>query len=447
MSNQVSNRSNRARSWFLALALVCAALTLPAVAQSQLPDLCGCRNYPTSLGAFDTRVPSTWPAGTSVSLRTMTIPLPADGVLVFDSINLEWATVTTPGFCCNVDVTFAHNAANTPITILVKGNVTITGSGDFTVKGNDGASGTTANFGAGGIGGHGGYRGGDGAFRLQNLASDGGAGLGPSGGVGATASPQTGAGAGGFIGATDLLPLVGGSGGGGGRSTNAVTTCSGGGGGGGGGAILIVANGTITLNNTSNSIIANGGNGGGHTGSPCASGGAGGGGGAIRLVANTIAGSGRLSARGGVRFEDAAQAASGAIRLEAVNNSLGVTLADPVASRSTTPGPIVNPFTPTVAVTAVGGRPVPAVPQGVFGAIDVQVPVPGPSAIDLQTDGVPSGTTVQVMVKPRVGAAAVSQNVTLTNCDAQSRCLASATFDLAAGTYAVEARATFQAGL
>ena len=139
-------------------------------------------------------------------------------------------------------------------------------------------------------------------------------------------------------------------------------------------------------------------------------------------------------------------AGSGAIRLEAITNTLGVSLTDPVASRTQTPGPLVNPFTPSVTVTAVGGQPVPVPPQGVFGAVDVQVPVPGPTAIDLATDGVPVGTTVEVKVKPRVGSLPIAQNVTLTNCDGTGRCLASVTLDLAAGVYAVEARATFQAG-
>jgi hypothetical protein len=369
--------------------------------------------------------------------------VPADGVLVFDSMFVEWNGVGVVA-CCSTELMFQHNAANTPVTLLVKGNVTMGASAQILVKGNDGSNGTAGTSGGGGLGGPGGYRGGDGAYRLANLAADGGAGLGPSAGVGATASPVTGAGAGTFLGATDLLPLVGGSGGGGGRSGSTATSCSGGGGGGGGGGLLIAANGTVTLTYTAGAIIADGGNGGVPGTSPCGSGGAGGVGGAIRVIANTITGGGRLFARGGRRWEDNAQAGAGAIRLEAVNNPFPVNFADPIASRSTTPGPIVNPFTPSVTVTAVAGKPVPVTPQGVYGGIDVQVPVPGPAAIDLVTEGVPTGTTVQVKVKPRVGAPPVSQDVTLANCDATAMCLASVTFDLAAGTYAIEARATFQ---
>lgn len=440
-----STSEQNKRRWRLALALVSTALTWPLIAQPPLPDLCGCRNHPGSLGAFDTRVASTWPPGTTLtSSRNLTIPVPPDGVVVFDSMHLEWSTVTVPP-CCSVEVFFQRTAANLPLTILVKGNVTIAGNATIWVNGGLGGAGSANAAGGGGLGSHGGFRGGDGAYRLANNATDGGAGLGPNGGLGATAVPQAAAGGASFLGALDLLPLVGGAGGGGGRSTSANTNCSGGGGGGGGGGLLLAANGTITLNNSNTGAInADGGNGGSAAGYPCGSGGAGGSGGAIRLIANTIAGSGRLYARGGRRWEDSIASGDGAIRLEAVTNTFGVTFADPIASRSTTPGPIVNPFTPSVTLTAVGGQPVPAVPQGVFGAVDVQVPVPGPTTIEFATDGVPTGTSVVVKVKPRVGGAPITQNVTLANCDASGRCLANLTVDLAAGTYSIEARATFQ---
>jgi hypothetical protein len=133
--------------------------------------------------------------------------------------------------------------------------------------------------------------------------------------------------------------------------------------------------------------------------------------------------------------------------MEAVSNTLGTSFTDPVASRSPTPGPIVNPFTPHVTVTAVAGQAVALTPQGVFGAVDVQLAAPGPAAIDLATDGVPVGTIVEVKVKPRLGSPAITQNVTLTNCDGSGRCLASLTLDLAAGTYSIEARATFQSAV
>jgi hypothetical protein len=444
-----SSRSSRDIKWGrrirLALVALCAVLAAPVIAQTLPPDLCGCRNH-SSLGDFDTRNASTWPPGTTQSNGILTLQLPPDGVFVFDSMHLEYAApaLTT---CCFVQVAFQRNAANTPVTILVKGDVVITGSALMLVTGANGANGTADSGGAGGLGGPGGFRGGDGAFRLGNGAADGSVALGPGGGLGATTTPPAIAGSGTFLGALDLLPLVGGAGGGGGRSTATGAICAGGGGGGGGGALLMAANGTITLSDANfGSILADGGAGGFWNSSSCASGGAGGSGGAIRLIANTIAGTGRISARGGSRRDDGALASSGAIRLEAISNTLGVSLTDPAASRTQTPGPLVNPFTPTVTVTAVAGLAVPAPPQGVFGLVDIQVPVPGPAAIDLSTDGVPVGTTVEVKAKPRVGLPPITQSVTLTNCDGTGRCLASLTIDLAAGVYAIEARATFQAG-
>ena len=432
-----------ARRVRLAIVVSCLALAGPVIAQTPLPDLCGCRNHPASLGAFDTRDRNTWPPGTTVTGITVTLPLPPDGVLVFDSMHIEWATPAIPS-CCVVEVGFQRNAANTPVTLLVKGNVTIANNGVLHVRGANGLTGTTEVAGGAGLGGPGGFRGGDGAYLLGNLATAGGAGLGPGGGPGATATPQAPAGGATFVGATDLLPLVGGAGGGGGRSTNPTTACSAGGGGGGGGALLLAANGSITIGNFGGGIVADGGNGGSPNGFPCASSGAGGAGGGIRVLANTIAGPGRIMARGGRRAEDSAQAGSGAIRLEALTNTFGVASADPVASRTAVPGPIVNPFTPTITLTSVAGQPVPPTPQGFAGGVDVQVPVPGPTAIDLATEGVPSGTSVEVKVKPRVGGLPITQNVTLTNCDATESCLASLTLDLAAGVYTIEARATFQ---
>jgi hypothetical protein len=121
-----------------------------------------------------------------------------------------------------------------------------------------------------------------------------------------------------------------------------------------------------------------------------------------------------------------------------------VTNTDPIASRSSVPGPIVNPFTARVAVTTVAGQPVPDVPQGGYGAVDIQVAVPGATAIELAADGVPAGTTLDVKIKPRVGGPPIAETAVLGNCDPSGRCLANITVDLAAGVYTVETRATFQ---
>jgi hypothetical protein len=97
-----------------------------------------------------------------------------------------------------------------------------------------------------------------------------------------------------------------------------------------------------------------------------------------------------------------------------------------------------------VAITTVGGQPVPVPPQGNFGAVDLVLAAPGTTAIGLATSGVPTGTTVNVTVKPRVGGSPVTLPTTLTSCDANGACLASVNVDLPAGAYFVEARATFQ---
>ena len=76
------------------------------------------------------------------------------------------------------------------------------------------------------------------------------------------------------------------------------------------------------------------------------------------------------------------------------------------------------------------------------------LPAPGQTDIGLVTSGVPAGTVVNVTVKPRVGSPPITTPlvtpVTLTNCDANGVCLANVSFNLAAGAYFVEARATFQ---
>src|SRR5439155_4453977 len=181
---------------------------------------------------------------TSSGMRTLEIQLPPDGVMVFDSLNFQ---VRPADFGCCLVVTFTRSAANSPVTLLVKGNVTIGPSVTLSLSGEVATGASTNSLGVGGRGGPGGFRGNDGAYQLVNFASTGGAGLGPGGGAGGAASYNAGgSGIGGtFVGATDLLPLLGGSGGGGGASTSSAPGCAGAGGGGGGGALLIAANGTI----------------------------------------------------------------------------------------------------------------------------------------------------------------------------------------------------------
>jgi len=438
----------------VALALIVWPFARGAVLHAQL-DICGCNGNPASNGDFDTANPT--PAQqaliSSSAQQKLEIVLPADGVLVFNSLNLR--PRTTPNDFGTLTITFKRNAANTPVMLLVSGDVTIASGVTLSVSGENGTSGTPDVLGNGGRGGPGGYPGGDGSYQLVNFGTNGGAGLGPGGGGGGTGSYLSGnafhsensGGNGMFVGSNDLLPLVGGSGGGGGASNMSTYNgigCTGGGGGGGGGALLIAANGNLTINGQA---MADGGAQGNYYHYECASSGGPGSGGAVRLLANTISGSGHVYARGPSGFNGPSGA--GKILMEALNNTMTVGSTDPVATRLPGPGPLANVVNPSVAITAVGGQPVPSPPQGVFRGVDVLLAVPGSTSIDLATSGVPSGTTVNVTIKPRVGSAAMPAPQTIpvpvTGCDGSGACLFSTTVsNLPAGAYIVEARATFQ---
>ena len=84
--------------------------------------------------------------------------------------------------------------------------------------------------------------------------------------------------------------------------------------------------------------------------------------------------------------------------MEALNNTMAVNATDPLATRAAGPGPIVNPVTPTVAITAVAGQAVSAEPQGSYGGIDLVLAAPGDTDVALATSGVPTGTVVNVTV-------------------------------------------------
>jgi hypothetical protein len=427
------------RVFAMALLLTSALLARGSLLQAQVQlDVCGCANNPASLGDFDTAnlTAAQQLLLTTSAFRAMEFRLPPDGVMVFNSLNLRPRGSDAGA----LTITFTRNAANTPVTLLVAGDVNIASSVTINIGGDDGVTGSTNTLGRGGVGGPGGFRGGDGAYQLVNFATGGGAGLGPAAGAGATNVVGVGnAGNGNFVGTADLLPIIGGSGGGGGDSTSTASACAGGGGGGGGGAMLLAANGTITL---SGSIIADGGTRGIESSSSCASRGGGGSGGAVRILATTLQGAGTVYARGGTG--GVGNGGNGSIRLEALNNTLNVSSTTPIAARTAGPGPIANVITPSVAITSVGGQTVPANPQGVYGAVDIVLPVPGVTSVGFSTSGVPVGTTVNVTVKPRVGGAPLTTPTTLTNCDGTGACLANVSFDLQAGSYFVEARATFQ---
>ncbi len=424
--------------------LVTATVAWAANAPAQTLDICGCEGNPASLGDFDSRDPSTYPPGTAYfswrdfvedgngyNRDRINITLPEDGVLVFDSFYVATGETGT-----GARIFFSRNAANTGAKILVAGNFTLGRDGRIYLVGGNGTNATSTTAGQGGGGGVGGFAGGDGAFQFGDGSVRGGSGIGPGGGVGTTGNGSRGV----FFGVPELRPLVGGAGGAGGASQGIDANCGGGGGGGGGGALLIAANGTMTL---TGQIWANGGNAGGRVDS-CGLPGGGGSGGALRLVADRITGNGALFAKGGKGSSASSDGSPGRIRLEAFNNGYG-TGAVPAASRARAPGPIVNAIQPTVAITAIDGATTPEDPVGYLGRVDMVVPAPGLIQIDLQTTDVPGGTNVAVSVKPTVGGSDASDVVTLDPADCTAGvCTADITFDLLAGQYIVEARATFE---
>ena len=428
------NRFIVRRARFVAIAL--AFVLAPSTVGTQGFDICGCGSIP-NLPAFDALDPATHPPGTVVNGVTVILKVPDDGIFRFSSFSAR-----------DRHIGFSPNAKNSPVTILVAGDVNLISAGgccaNVDVRGQSGSTGTTNAAGTGGLGGFGAFRGGDGASRQIYGLAIGAAGFGGGGGRGGDQATGCGGRGGQIFGALDLIPLVGGAGGGGGCSVS--DTCSaGGGGGGGGGGLVIAANGTITIHNYQ--LLADGARGGDPDDGGCASGGGGGSGGAIRLLAGKLVqvGSAFVLARGGGGAHQATAGSAGRIRLEAMDDTVFTVFStDPPAQRILGPTPLADPVAPTVTITSVAGNPVPAIPQGVFGTIDVVVPVSGITAVDLATTGIPGGTTVQVTVKPRRGAHPVSETVPLASCNGAGHCQATATFNLAAGSYVVEARATFQ---
>ena len=178
MQGRIETRRRGERSAPRRIAAVAlAAALVGGEAGAQLStDFCGCEGSPNSLGDFHSNDPATWPPG-SQQVATgcspiLEIPLPEDGVLIFDSFTV--GNMATSG--CGVrdaTVRFAPNPANTPVTLLVRGNVTIESGDLLSVNGFAGSNGTTGSHGTGGRGGPGGFAGGDGAYQLSNLAADG----------------------------------------------------------------------------------------------------------------------------------------------------------------------------------------------------------------------------------------------------------------------------------
>jgi hypothetical protein len=345
----------------------------------------------------------------------MTVPLSASGTFNFTTINVP----------AGVTVKFTRNAANTPVTLLATGAVTIAGTID--VSGSAGLAGLlgTSVVQNAGAGGPGGFDGGNGTNAL--VTSAGGSGLGPGGGLGSAPVVYypSGGGGGGYAtaggngsgelpsvggpayGTPTLLPLIGGSGGAGGSNRFGAT---GAGGGGGGGALYIASSGTITL---TGALLARGGAGG--TGTNCwytiewGTGG-GGSGGALRLSATALAGAGgTMDASGGPGQHGcnahAGDGGQGRIRVETHSNTASISFVQ--VPSFDLPSVVTLANTPTLRITTVAGIAAPASPTGSFTSPDVSLPAGTGSSISvgLQASNIPLGTRITVRVAGLAGAA------------------------------------------
>lgn len=370
------------------------------------------------------------------------IQLPPSGILNYTSINIPQG----------VTVSFRKNALNTPVHLLVSGNVSIAGRlvvwGFASHDAGTFGDGVLANDGIPGSGGPGGFDGGRGG--QEDLAQRaeiirGGAGLGPGGGLGGVEGPD---GCSGYAyykyyglgaahaevgiaqgarwcssfpsgspprarpyGSPLLQPLMGGSGGGGGRGG---TNYAGSGGGGGGGALLLAASGTLSIASTG-IISAAGGAAGGADGTGSGGSGGGGSGGAIRLVASAVTGTGGLYAQGGCVAYDSssgtrqcvtgdsdygAGGSPGRIRIE--GDAITFRGTSSPAYVADTPGPLFLSSVPALRIDTVAGVAVPATPTG-SGDVTLPADVANPVTVTFQTTHVPAGNTVLLKVIPAYG--------------------------------------------
>ncbi|MBI3417733.1 MAG: hypothetical protein HY043_20770 [Verrucomicrobia bacterium] len=270
------------------------------------------------------------------------LQMPPDGVFKCKIIDIQKG----------VTLTFAPNAANTPVYLLATGDVFIDGTIDI--------SGGQGNSALGGLPGPGGFGGGHPGFGPVRP----GAGFGPGGGLGGIqdSSNPAGAGAGGYLyrsgwgastnhgqpyGTPVLIPLVGGSGGGGTIQGNGG---GGNGGGGGGGAILIASNTKIDFSRANNSGVVQS-VGGNHTGT-----GNGGSGGAVRFVAPTVIGIVRAFV---TQF---GTASDGRVRIDTVDaTQMGIDIRPGVSgSRGTFLITGLSTNTPQLNIVQVGSQTIPA---------------------------------------------------------------------------------------
>lgn len=334
--------------------------------------------------------------GAFAPVADMVVALPPGGVLNYQSINIP----------AGVTVRFQKNAANTPVTLLVKGDVTIAGTIDLSGGAGMNASGPVV-LGVSnknGTGGPGGFDGGMGGAPETNRNAS--AGLGPGGGLGGTTTCGVGAG-GGFAtangtygcsvgiaatyGSNTMLPVIGGSGGGGGAGGSTYDSYAGAGGGGGGGALLLVASGSVAL---TGQILANGGKGGDNSANNGGSAAGGGAGGMVRILATGYTGAGTISVSGGIGGCPTCTYGLGAGGSGGVGRkSVEVVPNGGVFSQSSLP---------TLAITTIDGMAVPANPTG---SADVTVPMAdsNPITVTVSATGVPIGTAVKLTLSDSAG--------------------------------------------
>ncbi|MFO0701191.1 MAG: hypothetical protein U0236_18380 [Nitrospira sp.] len=345
-----------------------------------------------------------------------TVTLPADGILNYTTVNVP----------VGVTVTFLKNAANTPVTLLATGNVTV--AGVVHVNGSVAAPCSGGGQAPGGAGGPGGFDGGrGGAMGVVN--TEGSVGQGPGGGAlaghGIYGAP------GNFV---ALLPLFGGSGA---TGSNGNASACGLGGSGGGGAIVIASSTQISV---TGAIRANGG-----PQPPVCATGLSGSGGALRLVAPfiTIPTPGTLEAKAlDNGSSPGCVGGSGRIRLEAFTFGV-VPTTTPAASLSTTPGPVTAASTPaltsvpTVKIASVAGVAAPTTPTGSYSTPDLTLAVgtSNPVTVTLNATNTPVGSVFQVKAMPPSGAAVVVNSAPSTGTVAAST--ATATLTLPTGVTSV----------
>lgn len=292
-----------------------------------------------------------------LTINNTVLTLPPNGIICVKSVSCQTTSRS---------LTFAKNANNTAVTLLVEDDFTLQSNGcGIDVSGSNASN--TAAVGAdrlGGLGGPGGSDGGSCDF-TDALDRRAGEGIGPGGGKasntvagGGGASPVTGGGvgfSGGAVGGgayavfTDTI-THGGSGGGCGTQGS-----TGYGGGGGGGMILVAAGGTINISGSSAYVRARG-------GATNVAGG-GGGGGVIRLVADVIQGSGLLQVEGSSAATNCGTSSirggcggAGLIKLEGAASGTILTKATPLtALKIGTPQPLVlsELTVPTLEVTSI----------------------------------------------------------------------------------------------